>query len=53
MDKKLAEIVSEAIKEPNPKCPKCNIEGVIKGWGEVAWCECPVCRAKIGEAVIM
>lgn len=53
MDKKLAKIIEEALKAPNPKCPKCHIEGTIKGYGEFAWCQCPKCGQKIGEMVMM
>ena len=53
MDKELQKIIADALKAPNPKCPKCNIEGTMKGGGEVAWCECPKCKQKIGETTIM
>lgn len=49
----LEEIIRGAIKTPNPKCPECKVEGVVKAWGELAWCECPNCGRKIGEMVMM
>lgn len=52
MDKNLAKIVGRALKSPNPKCPDCRVEGVIKGCSVVAWCECPKCRKEIGKSVI-
>lgn len=52
MDKKLMGIIEEALKTPLPKCPICNIEGVMKGCSIVAWCECPKCEERIDESVI-
>jgi ribosomal protein L37AE/L43A len=52
-DKALQGIIENALRAPNPKCPQCQIEGVIRGSGEVAWCECPKCGQTIGASVIM
>lgn len=55
MDKELAKIITRVLKDPspNPKCPKCGIEGVIKGYGELAWCACPKCGQRLGELTVM
>lgn len=53
MDKELEKIIKEALDNPNPKCPNCGVEGKVKGYGEIAWCECPRCGQKIGRLTIM
>jgi len=52
MDKELAKIIESALKAPKPKCPKCGVEGVMKGCSMIAWCECPNCGKKLGETVV-
>ena len=51
-DKKLVGIIKSALESPNPKCSKCRIKGIVKGFGEVAWCECPRCGKHIGRSYI-
>ena len=43
LDGELTGIVEESLKIPTKKCPNCNTEGVVRGWGEVTWRECPKC----------
>lgn len=51
-DSKLVAIIEDSLKTPNPRCPDCDVEGVVRGSGEVAWCECPECGVRIGETLL-
>jgi len=52
-DKELTKIIEDTLSQPPTRCPKCGATGIIKGSGEVAWCECSQCGEKIGDTLIM
>jgi len=52
-DKQLKKILDSAAKAKNPICPDCKVQCVVRGYGEMAWTECPVCHRHLGNLTLM
>jgi len=51
-DTGLVRIIEKSLSRPEPECPECGGDVVVRGSGEVAWAECSECGMKVGSTVI-